>query len=440
LVGPMSVERLHFEPDRMTYHWKLACEHVARYAFAAQFCRGRRVLDVACGEGYGSLLLHRAGAASVLGVDISSDAIAAANTWFAEPAIRYVVGDAMSLASVLKDEAPFDVIISLEALEHVADADRFLAEVAAARSPDAIVVISAPQEAGPPGKASTNPFHARTMTFEAFKGVTCRHLGPASSWHLGTPLQGIVICDAGSSLLDNDRTDLSLMMEAKAQGRSWMLPAQRELAATSSNCDFYVGVWGAEAATVMAASPASLSGILLPWVTVEWFRRENARLLREGADPPALTASPTGPRGRALAEAVADLRRAMLLDRERLEEVLGRVRNLSAELERVATRERAATRALAAAEARLADAGVAERAATTALETERSALARLRAEREAQVAAMAHDVGRLRHIEASRGWRLVQAYGRLLAHPVAGPPLRVVRRAVSWGLRLVNPS
>ncbi len=436
----MSVERLHFEPGRMTYHWQLACEHVARYAFAAQFCKGRRVLDVACGEGYGSLLLRRAGAASVLGVDISSDAIAAASARFTEPAIRYVVGDAMSLSSVLKDEAPFDVIVSFEALEHVADADRFLAEIAAARPPGGIVIISAPQEAGPPGQASANPFHARTMTFEEFQEVTCRHLGPARSWHLGTPMQGMVICDAASSALDNDRTDLSLMMGATAEGLSWMLPAQRELAVRPSNCAFYVGVWGAEAATVMAASPASPSGILSPWVTLEWFRRENARLLREGADPPALTASPSGPRGRALAETVADLRRAMLLDRERLEEVLARVRNLSGELERVTAREQATTRDLAAAQARLADAGAAERATTTALEAERSALVRLRAEREAQVAAMAHDVGRLRQIEASRGWRLIQAYGRLLAHPVAGAPLRVVRRAVGWGLRLVNPS
>jgi len=436
----MSVERLHFEPGRMTYHWQLACEHVARYAFAAQFCRGRRVLDVACGEGYGSLLLRRAGAASVLGVDVSSDAIAAANSRFAEPGIRYVVGDALSLASVLNDEAPFDVIVCFEALEHVADADCFLAEVAAARSPDSIVIISAPQEAGPPGQASANPFHARTMTFDEFQEVTCRHLGPARSWHLGTPLQGMVICDASSSLLDNDRTDLSLIMDATAEGHSWMLPAQRELAASPSNCAFYVGVWGAEAATVMAASPASLSGILSPWATLEWFRRENARLLREGADPAALTASPPGPRGRALAETVADLRRAMLLDRERLEEGLARERNLSAELERVAAREQAATRAVAAAEARLAETVAAQRAATTALETERSALVRLRTERDAQVAAMAHDVGRLRHIEKSRGWRLVQAYGRLLAHPVVGAPLRVVRRAVGWVLRLVNPS
>src|SRR5687767_6601798 len=49
-------------------------EHIYRYRFAARFVRGRRVLDIACGEGYGAAALLRAGAASVIGVDISEEA------------------------------------------------------------------------------------------------------------------------------------------------------------------------------------------------------------------------------------------------------------------------------------------------------------------------------------------------------------------------------
>src|SRR3990172_3135768 len=48
-------------------------EHIYRYRFAARFVRHKRVLDVACGEGYGTVGLLKAGAESVIGVDISRD-------------------------------------------------------------------------------------------------------------------------------------------------------------------------------------------------------------------------------------------------------------------------------------------------------------------------------------------------------------------------------
>ena len=48
-------------------------EHVYRYAFACRLAEGKRVLDVACGEGYGAAALRKAGAAQVIGVDISEE-------------------------------------------------------------------------------------------------------------------------------------------------------------------------------------------------------------------------------------------------------------------------------------------------------------------------------------------------------------------------------
>src|SRR5688572_17038072 len=69
-------------------------EHVYRYRFAASYAPGRRVLDIACGEGYGSAALLKAGAASVIGVDISAEAVAHARRKYGVDAR---VGDAAAI-------------------------------------------------------------------------------------------------------------------------------------------------------------------------------------------------------------------------------------------------------------------------------------------------------------------------------------------------------
>ena len=60
---------------------EIAYEHCHRYAFARRFVAGRRVLDAACGEGYGSALLAEA-ADTVVGVDIDAQVVAKAATTY----------------------------------------------------------------------------------------------------------------------------------------------------------------------------------------------------------------------------------------------------------------------------------------------------------------------------------------------------------------------
>jgi len=407
----MSVERLTFEPGRMSYHWMLATEHVVRYAFAASLCQGRRVLDVACGEGYGSYLLARAGAAAVVGVDLSAEAILAAEARFAAPGVRYLVGDAANLGALLTSEPPFDAVVSYETIEHVSDVDRFLDGIRTVLAPNGVVIISAPNEPGPIGHCSANPFHRRTLTFEQFRTLTERHLGQARRWYFGTPLQGMVITDAGSPLLLNDRADLSLMLDVEQSG-AVLVPAQRDFLVAEAGCAFFVGLWGADSDPVIAGSPASLPGLLEPWKALESFRAENARLLREVQAPRDLERPGADMQTRMLADAVADLRRAALLDRARIE-------TAEAALRKAADSEAALRARLEVAEAALLKATDSEGAL-------RAEVARRTVDARALGA-------RLQEIESSHGWRFVQAYARLLARPVAGWPLRQVRRALGRG-------
>jgi 2-polyprenyl-3-methyl-5-hydroxy-6-metoxy-1,4-benzoquinol methylase len=91
-------------------------EHWHRYHFAARWAAGQRVLDVACGEGYGSALLAR-GAAHVTGVDVSAQAIAHARSAYADRAnLEFVCASCTALPLA---DASVDVAVTFETIEHI---------------------------------------------------------------------------------------------------------------------------------------------------------------------------------------------------------------------------------------------------------------------------------------------------------------------------------
>lgn len=88
--------------------------HLLRYFSAAQSLNGTRILDCACGCGYGSSILAQSGdAVQVVGVDISESAIAYANEHYAHSRITYECGDVTAVSG------EYDTIVSLETLEHL---------------------------------------------------------------------------------------------------------------------------------------------------------------------------------------------------------------------------------------------------------------------------------------------------------------------------------
>src|SRR2546428_3758983 len=102
----------------------IEAEHLARYRWAARWVRGKSGLDVACGTGYGSDVLRRAGARRVVSVDLSASALGFARRRYPGP--LYIRADALALP--LTGES-FDMVNSLETIEHLADPLRFLTKV-----------------------------------------------------------------------------------------------------------------------------------------------------------------------------------------------------------------------------------------------------------------------------------------------------------------------
>src|SRR5437762_9292288 len=95
---------------------EIAYEHWHRYAFARRFVTGKRVLDAACGEGYGTALLSTV-ASAIVGVDIDAETVAHASACYGGGArVRFVEGSCTDLPL---SDASIDVVVSFETVEHL---------------------------------------------------------------------------------------------------------------------------------------------------------------------------------------------------------------------------------------------------------------------------------------------------------------------------------
>lgn len=165
---PFTGERYHPEVPR-----EMAYEHWHRYAFAMELARGRHVLDAACGEGYGSALLAR-NAASVLGIDLSADTVAHAQTRYEALGLSYAQGDVLALDGLVAEQ--FDLVVSFETLEHVDDHERLLAGFARVLKPDGLLVVSTPDRHTYTDLAGNqNPHHVKELYREEFESLIGRH-------------------------------------------------------------------------------------------------------------------------------------------------------------------------------------------------------------------------------------------------------------------------
>jgi SAM-dependent methyltransferase len=147
--------------------------HLAVYQWIAARAHGRRVLDLACGEGYGSAVLART-AASVVGVDANPEAFeharrkyAAANLSFERDMVETWTGDV-------------DCVVFLQTIEHVRDPDAVLARLRDLVGAGGVVYVSTPNvlTLAPKGEPrSGNPWHVREYRPDEYRALCERHYG-----------------------------------------------------------------------------------------------------------------------------------------------------------------------------------------------------------------------------------------------------------------------
>jgi len=170
-LDPGSLERL--VPEEVADDGGLGAEtlelHLARYAFAAEHARPGRILDLACGVGYGSrLLADRAPRGSeVLGVDLAEGAIEHARRHYGGEGLHFAVGD----AATFEDAQGFDTVVSLETIEHLPEPQAFFDRLVGLLSPGGILVASVPTTPS----VDANPHHLHDFTAAGFRRMGARH-------------------------------------------------------------------------------------------------------------------------------------------------------------------------------------------------------------------------------------------------------------------------
>jgi SAM-dependent methyltransferase len=146
-------------------------EHMHRYAIAERSCVGKRVLDVACGEGYGAAFLARR-AADVVAADIDEPTIVQARRSYYQENLQFVVAPADNLPII---DGSIDVITCFETIEHLEDHEAMLAEFRRVLAPGGLLFISSPNKLVYTDiQGARNPFHVSELYFEEFRDLLVR--------------------------------------------------------------------------------------------------------------------------------------------------------------------------------------------------------------------------------------------------------------------------
>jgi ubiquinone/menaquinone biosynthesis C-methylase UbiE len=147
----------------------IAYEHLHRYVLSSRLAAGKRVLDLASGEGYGSNLLASK-AQSVVGVEIDPAAVEHARRKYTSANLQFVAGSITSIP--LKDEHSFDVVVCFEAIEHIAEQQKLLTEIQRFLKPEGILLVSTPNKSVYQHESEEeNPFHVHELEFEEFRSL-----------------------------------------------------------------------------------------------------------------------------------------------------------------------------------------------------------------------------------------------------------------------------
>ena len=170
----MINEELEFSGERYvtSLHNDNTIEHLHRYALALEFVKDKVVLDLACGEGYGSSLMSEL-AKEVIGIDNSQSTINHAKAKYQRDNLYFICANAVN--TTLSTHS-VDAVISFETIEHLIEQEEMLVEVIRVLKPDGLLIISSPDKKYYSDLTGhKNPFHLKELYFAEFKHLLKIH-------------------------------------------------------------------------------------------------------------------------------------------------------------------------------------------------------------------------------------------------------------------------
>ena len=169
-------------------------QHIQRYIVAKELCKNKKVLDIACGEGYGSDILAEA-ASLVCGVDISAEAIEHAKNKYQKDNLLFHTG---SVADIPFDNESFDIIISFETIEHVSEdlQIQFLNEIKRVLKKDGLLIMSSPDKLYYSDMAGfKNIYHVKELYEEEFSAILKKYFKNIHMYYQGMLATSYIIDD-----------------------------------------------------------------------------------------------------------------------------------------------------------------------------------------------------------------------------------------------------
>ena len=145
--------------------------HLVVYEWLRARVSGLKVIDMACGEGYGSAVLART-AGEVVGVDANPEAHEHAKLRYRGPGLRF------ERNLVERFAEPCDAVVFLQTIEHVGNPGEVLEHFKALVGPDGLVALSTPnlETLAPAGaEKSANPWHVKEYRAEEFRALCSAH-------------------------------------------------------------------------------------------------------------------------------------------------------------------------------------------------------------------------------------------------------------------------
>jgi SAM-dependent methyltransferase len=149
------------------YAWVLAMLDVA----------GKRVLDVATGTGFGADLLSER-ARLVVGADLDREAASEARRRYGRLNLSFVQADASALPF---GNSAFDLVVSQDTIEHIADDRRFVGEVARVLTPAGTFIVFTPWREEHT-REPDNPFHLREYSAATLGELLAAHFSEIRFW------------------------------------------------------------------------------------------------------------------------------------------------------------------------------------------------------------------------------------------------------------------